>query len=182
MANKPRQKYGLFFKLSLEVIEECEVGKNPHIFLNRANQQIQKINRHFYGTLNYYYPMAFAANQEQNSSYIFKDMLLQPEKSDFILAVIKKVESHKSRSHWTFINNSEVNNNHKGKDSKLKTVLSIWYFKRNRFLDEILMKHKSRLCSHVGMQQWGFNFWVNYHPVVNWISVRLMLSISSIHE
>ena len=39
---------------------------NPHTFLTRANQHIQKINRHFDGTLNQYGPMVFAANQEQN--------------------------------------------------------------------------------------------------------------------
>ena len=32
------------------------------------------------------------------------------------------------------------------------------------------------------MQQWGVNYWENYAPVVNWISVRLLLYIASIHE
>ena len=39
--NEPRQKYGLFHKLSLAVIGECEAAKNPHIFLTRENQYIQ---------------------------------------------------------------------------------------------------------------------------------------------
>ena len=39
--NKPRQKYGLFDKFSLAVIGECEAANKPHIFLTRANQQIQ---------------------------------------------------------------------------------------------------------------------------------------------
>ena len=33
--------------------------------------------------------MVFAQKQEQNESYTLKDMLLQPEKSDFILSIIK---------------------------------------------------------------------------------------------
>ena len=41
LANKPRQKYGLFAKLSLAVIGACGVAKKPHTFLTRANQQIQ---------------------------------------------------------------------------------------------------------------------------------------------
>ena len=35
LANKPRQKYDLFAKLSLAVIGSCEVAKNPQIFLTR---------------------------------------------------------------------------------------------------------------------------------------------------
>ena len=44
------------------------------------------------------------------------------------------------------------------------------------------MKHKARLCTHGGMQQWGFNFLETYAQVENWISVRSLLSISCMHE
>ena len=43
------------------------------------------------------------------------------------------------------------------------------------------MRHKSRLCAHQGMQQWGVNYWGNYVTVVNRISVRSLLDIKSIH-
>ena len=32
------------------------------------------------------------------------------------------------------------------------------------------------------MQQWGVEYWETYDPVVNWISVRSLLAIASIHE
>ena len=86
LANKPGKKYGLFSKLLLSVMGYCEVYKNPHTFITRENQHIQEINSNFDGTLNNYGPMLFAENQEQNESYTFKDMLLQPYQSDFILA------------------------------------------------------------------------------------------------
>ena len=35
-------------------------------------------------------------------------MLFQPYKSDIILAIIKDVQSHAFRNHWTQIKNSEV--------------------------------------------------------------------------
>ena len=54
--------------------------------------------------------------------------------------------------------NSEVKNNHKNKDGKIKTILSIWSFKRNIFPDGILMKHKARLCAHGVIQQWLVNY------------------------
>ena len=44
------------------------MDNNPHIFLTRANQHIQEINRDFDGTLDNYGLMVFAANKEQNES------------------------------------------------------------------------------------------------------------------
>ena len=41
LANKPRQKYGLFSKLSLELIGACDVDKNSHTFLARENIHIK---------------------------------------------------------------------------------------------------------------------------------------------
>ena len=65
------------------------MDKNTHIFLTRANQHIQEINRQFDENLNNFVPMLFAANQEKNESCNFKIMFLQPDKSYFILDMIK---------------------------------------------------------------------------------------------
>ena len=129
LANKPRQKYGLFAKLSLAVIGACEVVQFTHISITISNQHNQESNIHFYGTLNHYGPMVFASDQEQNEYYTFKDMLLQLENSYFILATIKQVGAHEAISHGTLMKNSEVKNKHKNKYGKLKTILSIWSFK-----------------------------------------------------
>ena len=72
LANTPRQKYGLFSKFSLALIGAYEVAMNPHIYITRSTQCIQKIKRHFDGTSNHYDTMEFASNQEQNYSYTFK--------------------------------------------------------------------------------------------------------------
>ena len=78
--------------------------------------------------------------------------------------------------------NSEVSNNHQNKDGGIKTILFIYYFKQNILPYGRLMWQKSRLCSHGLMQQWGFNSWETYAPVLNWISVRSLLYIASMHE
>jgi hypothetical protein len=62
-----------------------------------------------------------------------------------------------------------------------KTIMAIWSFKRKRFPDGTLNKHKARLCAHGGMQTWGHNYWETYDPVVKWASVRLILAIAKIH-
>ena len=64
--NKPKQKYGLFHKLSLALIGSYDVAKNLHKFLTREKQHRQEINRHFDVTLNHYDPMIFVENLEQN--------------------------------------------------------------------------------------------------------------------
>ena len=44
--------------------------------------------------------MVLAENQKRNESYTFKDILLQTEKSYFILSIINEVEEHEAISHW----------------------------------------------------------------------------------
>ena len=126
--------------------------------------------------------MVFVVNQEQNESNTFKDMLLQPDKSDLIPSIIKCFEAHEAIINWTLIKNIEVKNRHKNIDENLKTILSIWSFKCKRFLYGILMKHKDRICTHGAMQQWVFNYWETYAPVKNWISLMSLLYIASIYE
>ena len=89
-----------------------------------------------------------------NPTYI-KDVLLQQDKSYFIMEMIKYVEAHEARSHWKLMKNSEVNNMKINKYGNIKTILSIWSFKRKMFPDGRLTKQKYRLCAHGGMQQWG---------------------------
>ena len=109
-------------------------------------------------------------------------MLLQPYESYFILAIIKEVETHESINNWKLMKNSEVKQKHKNKDDKLKTILSIWYFKYKIPPNVILTKQRYRLFSHGGMQQWGVKYCETHAPVENWIIVRSILAIESIHE
>ena len=59
---KPNKIYSLSAKISLELVESHEVANNPHIFLTRANQHIQEINRQFDGNFNIFGPILFAEN------------------------------------------------------------------------------------------------------------------------
>jgi hypothetical protein len=60
--------------------------------------------------------------------------------------------------------------------------MSIWSFKRKRYPDGTLNKHKACLCAHGGMQTWGQNYWEMYAPVLNWASVQLILALAKIHS
>ena len=47
-----------------------------------------------------------------------------------------------------------------------KTIMAIWSFKRKRYPDVSLNKHKARLFTHGGQQTWGRYYWDTYDPVV----------------
>ena len=41
---------------------------------------------------------------------------------------------------------------------------------------------QTNLCAHGGIQSWGVDYWETYAPVVNWMSVRFILTIAKIHK
>ena len=112
--------------------------------------------------------MIFMAGKENNECYTFKEMLAQPDRNEFLAAILKETAEHESQNHWAVVLRSSM-------PSDAKPIQAIWSFKSKRFPDGSLNKHKARLCAHGGMQQWGVNYWETYAPVVNWISIRLLL-------
>ena len=111
---------------------------------------------------------------ESNENYTYSQMIQQDDKGDFITAMGTEVTAHEDRNHWTMVQRSTM-------PVGTKTIRAIWSFKRKRFPDGRLNKHKARLCAHGGMQKWGENYWETYSPVVNMLSVRLLLAIAHIH-
>ena len=65
---------------------------------------------------------------------------------------------------------------------RVKTIMSIWSFKRKRYPNGKLNKHKAHICAHGGQQTWGQNDWETYAQVVNWASVRFLLAVAKIHN
>ena len=100
-------------------------------------------------------------------------MLSQDDRDQFVEAIQKEINDHTTHDHWDIVLRSLM-------PKEMKTIMAIWSFKRKRFLDGTLNKHKARLCAHGGQQQWGVNYWEMYAPVVNWISVRFLLIISDL--
>ena len=96
------------------------------------------------------------------------------DRKDFLAAMVKDIEDHLSREHWELMLRNCM-------PSGTKTIWSIWSFKRKQHPDGTLNKHKARLCDHGGMQVWGENYWETYAPVVNWLSVRLLMTVARIH-
>ena len=85
---------------------------------------------------------------------------MQDDNRDFVKTMLKEIHSHDDGKHWTMTERSKM-------PPGTKTVMSIWSFKRKRFPNGMLNKHKARICAHGGMQTWGVNYWETYAPVVN---------------
>ncbi len=83
------------------------------------------------------------AGKENNECYTFKEMLLQPDKREFLEAMLKETNEHESRGHWLVVLRSSM-------PEGTKPIQAIWSFKQKRFPDGTLNKHKARLCAHGG--------------------------------
>lgn len=59
-----------------------------------------------------------------------------------------------------------------------KPLQSIWSFRRKRTLDWSVIKHRSRVCPHGGMQIECINFWETYALFISWLTVHLTLILS----
>ena len=126
------------------------------------------------GSVNHTHPLSFATTTANNEAYHFHQAMQEDDRELFIEAMLKELEDHRVNNHWILVLRKDIGDS--------PTIKAIWSFKRKRRPDGSLLKYKARLCAHGGMQVYGVNYWDNYAPVVNWISIRMMLTISVIHS
>ena len=143
-------------------------------FHAKTLHHLEVINMNSDSTYSYIHPLSFAASKGDNETYYFLQAMQQDDREDFIDAMIKEIDDHTSRDHWKVVKRSMIGD--------AKTIKAIWSFKRKRRPDGSLLKHKARLCAHGGMQEYGENYWDTYAPVVNWASVRLMMTFAMINK
>ena len=146
----------------------------PTLFAEKIATHSMLVNTHFDGTLNSIH-IALATAKGSNDTYTLKQMLKESDADSFKDAMEKEVDDHVSRNHWTLLLRDEL-------PKGMKPIMSVWSFKRKRYPDGRILKHKARLCAHGGMQTCGENYWETYAPVVNWLSVRTLLTLSITHN
>ncbi len=154
-------------------IQPSAVFSHGQASINSIKNEVDIVNANFDGTLNAIHHMAFVAGKESNECYTYQDMLKQDDAKNFIKAMLVETREHKSCRHWEVVKKSMM-------PTGTKPIQAIWLFKRKRFPDSSLNKHKVWLCAHSRMQQWGVNYWQTYALVVNWICVRFLLIVSEI--
>ena len=145
-----------------------------HSFTTRVSNDYERIHGLFDDTMNdiCHQVKSFATS---NEAFTYKQMLKENDYREFFQAMIDEIEVHEKREHWTMMERKDLS-------PGAKTIMAIWFFKRKRFPDGSLNKHKARLCTHGGQQTWGEDYWDTYAPVVSWASVRLLLVVAKIHK
>ena len=158
-----------------------DYGRNTEEELSwgdRCMNRFYEVNELYDGTCNQLHFMSFSTESDQvasNEVFTYSQAMKQHDVEDFQEAMKKEIADHTEREHWVLVPRSSMP---KGK----KAIMSIWSFKRKRLPTGELLKHKARLCAHGGMQKWGENYWETYSPVVNMLTVRLILLICKIHK
>jgi hypothetical protein len=106
----------------------------------------------------------------------FKQSMKEKDADKFREACEKELHDHTSREHWSLVPRASVPRGH-------RPIQSVWSMKRKRIPGTgELQKHKARLCAHGGQQVYGVNYWETYAPVVQWMSVRVMLCLSIVEK
>ena len=108
------------------------------------------------------------------------DARKQHDWSDFQKAMDKELDDFSQRKHWQLVP-ATVTDELKSTGIKFDVIQAVWSFKRKRTPSGALLKHKSRLCAHGG-QQTSNTFWESFSPVVQWTTLRTILTLSLIRK
>eukprot|EP00956_Cyclotella_meneghiniana_P022895 scaffold43790_cov38-Cyclotella_meneghiniana.AAC.11 len=165
---------GIYALLTSVQLPNRPLPPNPSL-TSRIVNKFHECNELFDGTINHLHNYALATDLSNNEVFTLTQAMRQDDREQFLEAMMKEFKDHEERDHWDLFLRSTV-------PRSAKTIKAIWSFKRKRFPDGTLNKHKARLCAHGGMQQWGENYWETYSSVVNMLTVRLILAIAHIHK
>ena len=138
---------------------------------------VHELDKLYDGTMNTIVSYTFstvALDMSNNKVFTYTKALQQPDADKFVEAMGKEVNDNESHDHWEIVRRSTI-------PAGVKNIQALWSFKCKRYPNRILNKHKAQLCAHGGMQQWGVSYWETHSPVVNMLTVCLLLALCNIH-
>jgi Reverse transcriptase (RNA-dependent DNA polymerase)/GAG-pre-integrase domain len=112
--------------------------------------------------------VAYAASKDPDTMYLHQAMQ-QPDKDQFLEAMVKEVEGQMSNGNFAIVHIDEV--------PQGATILpAVWAMRRKRRIGTgEIYKWKARLNIDGSKQTKGVNFWDTYAPVASWLVIRLIL-------
>ena len=151
---------------------------SPNVtYIDCMVSRTHELNELYDGKLNWIVAYAFstvALDMPNNEVFTYTKAIQQPDADNFIGALHKEINDHKSCDRWEIVHRNTI-------PPGMKTIQAIWSFKHKLFPDGTLNKHKACLCAHGSMQQWGVSYWETYSPVVKILTVCLLLALCYIH-
>ena len=137
-----------------------------------AMQSIEHVLSNIDDTINYFHPFSMLAptTTPATDTYTFSQALQEPDAPDFLHAAQAEIAAHETNGHWLKVPCSTLPASH-------NPIPAVWAMKRKICPDGTLIKHKACLCTGGHCQVFELNYWDTYSPVVQWMTVCLLLVI-----
>jgi hypothetical protein len=133
------------------------------------------------GDINYYDAHAYVAklkkNDPDNPSYT--EAMSGDDAEFYITAMQQEILALLRQRTWTRVAREEVPPNPDGTARKI--LKGTWAFKLKRLPDGTPLKYKARYCCRGDMQTEGVDYFDTYAPVVQWSTIRLVLTLALQH-
>ena len=113
-------------------------------------------------------PRIYAAKIHKSNADMptFQQAMNGPDATEYLDAMKLEIQTLKNQNTWVTVDRP-----------KDKAVLKgTWAFKLKRLPDGTAYRHKARFCARGDMQTEGVDFFETYAPVVQWSTIRLLLS------
>jgi hypothetical protein len=130
----------------------CEVNKNTTY---ENGQQL----------LEYFNPALLVTVADKEDNPTLKEAMNGPDAAGFMKAMEIEIETLITMSAFIVVD----------KEPWMNVVSSVWAFKRKRYPDGSLRKLKARICARGFEQIEGVDYFETFAPVVQWMTVRLVL-------
>jgi hypothetical protein len=130
----------------------CELHKNT-VYEN--GQQL----------LEYFNPALLVTVADKEDNPTLKEAMNGPDAAGFMKAMEIEIETLIKMSAFIVVD----------KEPWMNVVSSVWAFKRKRYPDGSLRKLKARICARGFEQIEGVDYFETFAPVVQWMTVRLVL-------
>ena len=88
-----------------------------------------------------------------------------PFNEEYWKAAVKELDTLEDMDAWDVVDQTD----------EMNVIDSILAFKLKRYPDGLVKKFKARFCARGDQQLEGVDFFETYAPVVQWITVRLLL-------
>jgi Reverse transcriptase (RNA-dependent DNA polymerase) len=114
-----------------------------------------------------------AATTDPDTMY-YHEILNQPDKQQFIEAMVREIEDHNEKQHWRLVRRNTL-------PPETRVLPSVWSVRRKRDLSTgEATKWKARLNVDGSKQQAGIDYDQTYAPVASWVSARLILLLATL--
>ena len=113
-------------------------------------------------------PRVYASKTPKNDADMptFQQAMNGSDAAEYMTAMKLEIQTLKSQNTWVTVDRP-----------RNKSVLKgTWAFKLKRLPDGTAYRHKARFCARGDMQIEGVDFFETYAPVVQWSTIRLLLS------